>query len=105
MADSCGESLKTLAPFATIERRANLKDKGDRAKIKCDFRAAHNIEERHPLRKAHMHVKSLKPPPMASRDKQGPFINIVSVGIYGPTALYKLAHWGALNKLWTRRRS
>lgn len=44
-------------------------------------------------------------PEMASRDTQGPFINTVSVGIYGPIALYKLAQWGALNKLWTRRRA
>lgn len=91
--------------FATIEARANLKDKRDRARIKYGFRATHDTEERHPWRKAHMHVKSLKPPPMASRDTQGPFINTVSVGIYGPTALYKLAQWGALNKLWTRRRA
>jgi len=99
-----GSSRVSLSiTFSSIEPRSNLKDKRDR--IKSDFRTAHDIKERHPWQKVHMHVRSLKPPPMASRDTQGPFINTVSVGIYGPTALYKLAQWGALNKLWTRWRA
>lgn len=43
---------------------------------------------------------------MASRDMRKSRLLIpYSVGIYGPAALYKLAQWGALNKLDEEARS
>lgn len=100
--DNSNFSRMSLRTYSRNRLRGELiwRTKGTEPGIKSGITSAHDIEERHLQGMAHARRGgSLKPPAMASRDTQGPFINTVSVGIYGPAALYKLAQWGALNKL------